>query len=264
MPVDPTPAPDHPAGAANGPAPAAPVAGEDALRVPMPPGVPRKPPPEVDLANIRPLLGSAVPARPQGRSFNLASLLDRMLEHDSKIIKLEDSQVKFFADCRKRLEAEIESLKACVQAAIDSVQDRAEARAREIASKIDERYADKFAKMDEAISVLTSGCAAMSEAHRLVAEAAEQSNAAAKKASVMAAKIDILAGKVDEVRNELGSDIGAVQSMAEAAIKTPRADAAAALKLANQSAKDLQAMNGRLTCMENWRKVQAQKGTGRR
>jgi hypothetical protein len=215
--------------------------------------------------DIRPVVGRAVPEQPRpGRSINLGEIRDQFGRILNRIESLEKGQVQFFADCRKRLGAEIDALKKTTQEEVGALYVAAEERARVVAAKIDERYAGKFAQVEDALKVLASGCDAMSEAHKLIADASTQSNKAAQQAVTMAAKIDILAGNVDQIKRELGSELDAVQANVKAAADKAVADAAAALKLANQAAKDVQGSNGRLVKVEGVCERLSKAGTGRR
>lgn len=267
MPSDPEVAPDL-ATSANA-APATPPVegspapkGEDALRMPVPGIRPAPAPgPSVDLASVRPLLGSAVPApAPRGRSINLGEILDQFGGLLRRIEKLEADQAGAIRAVRQQVDGAVERLKRQMDNFVEAAERHAEDRAREVGEKVDARYAGEFARLNQGLETIANACKAMTEAHQLIQAVGNEAAKAARGASTMAAKIDILAKTVDEVRSELGSDIDAVQSQGKAATDKAQADAEAALK----GVKALQNVEGRVATLENWRKNLAQKGTGGR
>lgn len=271
MPRNPEVAPDPATSANAGPArppvegSAAP-AGEDALRVPMPAGVPARTPPPgtVDLANVRPLMGSAVPAAPRPQAINLGGLVDMVREVVVRMGRLEDERAKFYAEIRKEVGEAVERAKAQAEMVVDEAMVQSANRAREIGAKIDERYAGEF----EAMRTLRKGVGDLLQNLSGVAEdakkAAEAATAQAARVGLANTKIDMLSASFDRLKTDLSSKAAADGDALAKKVGVAVDDASKALRDAGQAAKDFSLLNGRVQALENYRERAAKAGTGRR
>lgn len=271
MPRNPEVAPDPATSANAGPArppvegSAAP-AGEDALRIPMPAGIPARTPPPgtVDLANVRPLMGQAVPAAPRPQAINLGGLVEMVRDVVVRMDKLEADRARFFAEASRRLDGEIACLKSEVSGAIEAIMVQAENRARVVGAKIDERYAGEF----EAMRSLRKGVGDLLQNLSGVAEdakkAAEAATAQAARVGLANTKIDMLSASFDRLKTDLSSKAAADGDALAKKVGVAVDDASKALRDAGQAAKDFSLLNGRVQALENYRDRASKAGTGRR
>lgn len=276
MPRDPEVAPEPATSANAGPAappveggqavPAVPgrVAGEDALRMPMPPGVPRNPPAGVDLATVRPLMGSAVPAQPAARSINIGGLVDLVREVMSRMDKLDAERAKFYIEAKARVDSEIAALKRQMENFCEAAQQHAEDRAREVGELVDARYAQEFSSMRAlrtGVGEVLQKISAEADVNKKAAEAAVKESARVGLANT---KIDLLAGQMDKLKSDLTTLVAATKDVLIGKTATAVEEASKALRDAGQVSKDFSVLNGRVQALENWRTLQARKGTGGR
>jgi uncharacterized protein YoxC len=203
------------------------------------------------------------PAPPSGRSINIADFVDRVIDLQARLSRLEENQIKFFADCRARLDREIQATKAASNKMADVVAEAADRRAAAVGKKIDERYAGKFARMDEALVVIADGCKNMNEAHGLIEAVAKEASRAALQAQTMAAKVDILAETVNQNKKALNARVDEGRAGIKASVDKALADADAAAKVANRATTDVQLVGGRVAKLERLGERLGRAGEGR-
>jgi len=232
----------------------------------MPAGVPARTPlpGAVDLANVRPLMGQAVPAAPRPQAINLGGLVEMVRDVVVRMDKLEADRARFFAEASRRLDGEISRLRAETQAACEAIGSRAEDRAREIGARIDHRYAGEF----EAMRTLRAGVGDLLQNLSAVADeskkAAEAATAQAGRVGLANTKIDMLSASFDRLKTDLASKAAADGEALVKKITAAVDDASKALRDAGQAAKDFSLLNGRVQALENYRDRASKAGTGRR
>lgn len=230
-----------------------PPKGSDAIAMPHP-NLPLGPLPPPFIPAPAPFPAGA----PGARVLNLGDMFSKVFEVTARMGKLEEDRVKFFADCRQRLDREIEALKKSTCGEIDVVRAEADQAAREIGGKIEERYAEHFrtVKMldENAAEALATNNIQLETARR----ALETANAAASKATSFSAKLDILLGDFGKLKAAVGTQVASVKGELAGRCEEAKAAADLAAKTADSLTKDVPKLNARVTALEAFRDRQIQ------
>jgi hypothetical protein len=233
-----------------------PLEGSDAAPMPHP-NLPLGPlpPPFVPLGDVRlPPPQAGVQKLPPGtRSVNLGEMIDRVLDLSARLGKLEDGQVKFFADCRKRLETELLALKLNVSDEVEGLRKNARDLAHNTGAKIDARYAGHFRTVEELDARTTEALLQIGKDHETILGAVEVAARAAGGAKVFATKLDILAGDFTTLKGDVGTRVAGIKAELAKGVEVAKATADEAKKAAGQAAKDVPKLNERVTALEGFR-----------
>lgn len=234
-----------------------PLEGSDAVPLPHP-NLPLGPlpPPFVPIENVRvpmPPAGGVQKLPPGARSVNLGEMIDRMLDLSSRLSKLEEGQIKFFADCRKRLETDLLALKLNVRDEVEGLRKEGREVALNVGARVDARYAEHFRTVEELDARTTEALLQIGKDHETILGAVETAARAAGGAKAFAAKLDILLLGFDQHKAAIGERVAGIKAELVKSVEAAKATADEAKRAAGQAVKDVPKLNERVTALEGFR-----------
>jgi hypothetical protein len=230
-----------------------PVKGSDAVAMPHP-NLPLGPLPPPFVPVPEPFPAGA----PGARVINLGEMLDRVFSLGARLDKLGGDRVKFFADCRQRLDREIEALKKSVRGEIGGIREGADLAAKEIGGKIEERYAEHFRTVKMLDENAAEALFLINTQFKDSGDAVKTANAASGKALHFAGKLDILLADFAKLKAAVGTQVATVKGELAGRCEEAKAAADLAAKTADSVAKDVPKLNARVAALEEFRNRQIQ------